>query len=53
MVHYMVDYTRKIMDIIPWSVIDLDTKMNCLTWSIDENDWVVLGYQYNEGFNNW
>ena len=27
--------------------------MNSFTWSIEENDWIFLGYQYNEDFNNW
>ena len=39
--------------IIPWSGTDPDAKMNCFTWSTEENDWVFLGNQYNEDFNNW
>ena len=27
--------------------------MNYFTWSKEENDWVFLGDQYNEEFNNW
>ena len=27
--------------------------MISLTWSTDENDWIVLGDPYNEYFNNW
>ena len=27
--------------------------MNSSTWSTDENDWIFLGDQYNEYFNNW
>ena len=27
--------------------------MNTFTWSTEENDWIVLGYQYNGDFNNW
>ena len=27
--------------------------MNSFTWSTEENDWVFLGGQYNEDFNNW
>ena len=34
--------------IIPWSGIDPDAKMNSFTWSTDDNDWIVLGDQYNE-----
>ena len=40
-------------DIIPWSGTDPDAKMNCFTWSKENNDWIVSGDQYNEGFNNW
>ena len=39
--------------IIPWSVTDPDEKMNCFSWSIEENNWTLLGDQYNEDFNNW
>ena len=39
--------------IIPWSGTDPDAKMNCFTWSTEENDWIFLGNQYNEDFNNW
>ena len=38
--------------IIPWSGTDPDTKMNSFTWSTEENDWIFLGGQYNEEFNN-
>ena len=27
--------------------------MNSFTWSSEENDWIFLGGQYNEDFNNW
>ena len=53
MVHNVVDSTRKIMDIFPWSGTDPDTKMNSFTWYTEENDWIVLGDQYNEYSNNW
>ena len=33
--------------IIPWSVTDPDAKMNSLNCSIEENDWIFLGGQYN------
>ena len=39
--------------IIPWSGTDPYAKMNSSTWSTDENDWIFLGDQYNEYFNNW
>ena len=38
--------------IIPWSGSDPDAKMNSFTWSTEENDWIFLGNQYNENFNN-
>ena len=39
--------------IIPRSGTDPYAKMNSFTWSEEENDWIVLGYQNNEYFNNW
>ena len=39
--------------IIPWSGTDPDAKMNSFTWSKEENDWIFLGNQYNQDFNNW
>ena len=27
--------------------------MNCFPWSKEDNDWIVSGDQYNEGFKNW
>ena len=27
--------------------------MSSFTWSTEENDWIFLGEQYNEDFNNW
>ena len=38
---------------IPWSGTDPNAKMNSFTWSTEENDWIFLGGQYNEDFNNW
>ena len=32
----------------PWSGTDLDANMNCFTWSKEDTDWTVPGYQYNE-----
>ena len=40
-------------DIVPWSGTDPDAKMNCFTWSKEDNDWIVSGDQYNEKFKNW
>ena len=39
--------------IIPWLGTDPDSKMNSFTWSTEGNDWIFLGAQYNEDFNNW
>ena len=33
--------------LVPWSGTDPDSKMNCFTWSKEDNDWIVLGDQYN------
>ena len=27
--------------------------MNSFTWSKEDNDWILLGDQYNEELNNW
>ena len=54
MVHYVVDYAKGYHgSIVPWSVTDPDAKMNSFNWSKQENDWIVIGDQYNEQFNNW
>ena len=39
--------------IVPWSGTDPDAKMNSFTWSTNDNDYIILGDQYNEEFNNW
>ena len=39
--------------IITWSGTDPDANMNSFTWSTYDNDWIFLGDQYNEDFNNW
>ena len=39
--------------IIPWSGTDPDANINSFAWSKDEKAFIVLGYQYNEEFNNW
>ena len=46
-------YKKDHVSIIPLSGTDPDTKMNYFTWSTEENDWIFLGDQYNEDFNNW
>ena len=40
-------------DVIPWSRTDPYTKMNCFSWSKDNNDWIVPEDQYDEEFKNW
>ena len=35
-------------DIAPWSGTDPDAKMNCFTWSKEENDWIVPERQYEK-----
>ena len=34
--------------LVLWSLKNSDAKMNCFTWSKDENDWIVPGDPYNE-----
>ena len=36
--------------IVPWSGTDPYAKMNSFTCSKEDNDWIVLGYQYNKEF---
>ena len=38
--------------LVLWSGTDPDAKMNCFTWSKENNNWIVPGYQYNEELNN-
>ena len=40
-------------DIIPWSGTDPYDKMNCFTWSKEDNDWIFSVHQYGEAFKNW
>ena len=35
------------------SGIGPDAKMNCFTWSKEDNDWIVPENHYNEEFKNW
>ena len=39
--------------LVPWSVTDQDSKMNCFTWSKEDNYWIFPGDQYNVEFKNW
>ena len=34
-------------DTVPWSGTDPDAKMNCFTWSKEDNDWIVPLHQYD------
>ena len=38
---------------IPWSGTYPDAKMNCFTWSKENNDWSVPEDQYDDEFKNW
>ena len=46
-------YKEEKDSLVPWSETDPDAKMNCFTWSKEDNDWIVSGDQYNEEFKNW
>ena len=39
--------------LINWSGKDPYAKMNCFTWSKENNDWIVPEDQYDKEFNNW
>ena len=53
MLRCVADYTKKNKSIVNRKGTDPDAKMNCFTWSIEENDWIVPWDQYNEELNNW
>ena len=38
-----VSYKEEDDSLVPWSGTDPDAKMNCFTWSKDNNDWIVPG----------
>ena len=46
-------YNEEENSLVPWSGTDPDAKINCFTWSKEENDWIAPRDQYNEGFKNW
>ena len=46
-------YNEEDDSLVPWSGTDPDVKMNCFTWSKEDNGWIVPGDQYNEELNNW
>ena len=33
--------------IVPWSGTDSNAKLNCVTWSKEDNGWIFLGDPYN------
>ena len=41
-------YKEEHDSLVPWSGTDPDAKMNCFTWSKEDNDWILPGDQYNE-----
>ena len=34
-------YKEEEDSLVPWTGTDIDAKMNCLTWSKENNDWIV------------
>ena len=46
-------YKKEEDSLVPWSGIDTYAKMNCFTWSKDNNDWIVPEDQYVEEFKDW
>ena len=41
-------YKEEEDSLVPWSGTDPDAKMNCFTWSKQNNDWIVPEDQYDE-----
>ena len=41
-------YKEENNSLVPCSVTDPDSKMNCFTWSKEKNDWIVTEDQYDE-----
>ena len=46
-------YKEEDGSLVPLSVTDPDSNINCFTRSKEDSYWVVPGNQYNEEFNNW
>ena len=46
-------YKEEDDSIVPWSGTDPDAKMNCFTWSKDNNYWIVPEDHYNKELKNW
>ena len=45
-------YKEEDASLLPCSGTDPDANMNRLTWSKENNDWIVPENKYNEEFNN-
>ena len=45
-------YKEEHESLVPWSGTDPDSKMNCFTWSKEDNDWIFPVDHYNEKFRN-
>ena len=45
-------YMEEDNSLVTWSGTDPDTNLNCFTWYKEDNDWIVLGDQYNEKCKN-
>ena len=46
-------YKEEEDSLVPWSVTDPDAKMNCFTWSKENNDWIVPEDQYDDECKKW
>ena len=46
-------YKEENDSLVTWSGTDTDANMNSFTSSKEDNDWIVLGDQYNEEFKKW
>ena len=46
-------YKEEEDSLVSWSGTYTDAKMNCFTWSKEDNAWIVSGDHYNEEFKNW
>ena len=45
-------YKEEEYPLVPWKITYLNAKMNILTWSKEDNGWIVPEDQYNEEFKN-
>ena len=46
-------YKEEDDSLVPWSGTDPDAKMNCFTWSKENDDWIVPEDQYNGELKKW